>query len=89
MPSLNNPPQLEPKPPPTFFINFNYMEEFCNDVYEIFKIYKAKIKKFHENFILRKSLKIDQKDWLFIARLSLFLGKLKSNVFKIFDPGGS
>ena len=48
---------LDP-PPPTFSINFNYMEEFCDDASKIFKVYKAKIKKSHEKFST-KSLKID------------------------------
>ena len=53
--SFENPPQLEPKPLPTFSINFNYMEEFFNDAYEIFKIYKSKIKKFEKKYFKKIS----------------------------------
>ena len=78
---------LDP-PSPTFLIKFYYMEELCEDAYEVFENNKAKIKKSQEKFISRKSLKIDQKVWLFIVRLNFILEKFKSNNFKIFDPGG-
>jgi hypothetical protein len=49
-----------------------------NDAYDCAKQYKAKMKKTHDQNILRRSFEVGQKVLLYNSRLHLFLGKLKS-----------
>jgi hypothetical protein len=49
-----------------------------NDVYDCAKQYKAKMKKTHDQNILRRSFEVGQKVLLCNSRLHLFPGKLKS-----------
>ena len=50
-----------------------------NDAYENAKIYKQRMKFFHDKQIMRKSFTSSQKVFLFNSRLHLFLGKLCLN----------
>ncbi|XP_061340676.1 uncharacterized protein LOC133287135 [Gastrolobium bilobum] len=55
------------------------LEEFRGNTYENHKLYKEKIKKWHDKRIRNRDLKIGQKVLLFNSRLRLFPGKLKSS----------
>ncbi|KAI3453495.1 hypothetical protein Pfo_010158 [Paulownia fortunei] len=59
-------------------LQINELEELRNDAYENSKIYKARIKDFHDNKISRKIFEVGQKVLLYNSRLHLFLGKLRS-----------
>ena len=54
------------------------LEEIRNDAYENAKIYKQRMKVFHDKHIMRKSFTPGQKVLLFNSRLHLFPGKLCS-----------
>ena len=54
------------------------LEEIRNDAYENAKIYKDKMKVFHDKHIVRKSFEPSQKVLLYDSRLHLFPGKLRS-----------
>ena len=54
------------------------LEEFHNDAYENAKIYKEKMKAWHDKHIIRKEFESGQRVLLFNSQLKLFLGKLKS-----------
>ena len=54
------------------------LEEIRNDAYENAKIYKQRMKVFHDKQIMRKSFTPGQKVLLFNSRLHLFPGKLRS-----------
>ena len=54
------------------------LEEIRNDAYENAKIYKQRMKVFHDKQIMRKSFTPSQKVLLFNSRLHLFSGKLRS-----------
>jgi hypothetical protein len=54
------------------------LEEIRNDAYESARIYKEKMKAFHDKMISRKEFKIGQKALLYQSRLPLFPGKLRS-----------
>ncbi|KAK4411894.1 Retrovirus-related Pol polyprotein from transposon.6 [Sesamum angolense] len=54
------------------------LEELRLDAYENSRIYKEKIKAFHDSFILRKQFDIGQKVLLYNSRLKLMPGKLRS-----------
>ena len=74
-------------------LQLNELDELCNEAYENSKIYKAKIKAFHDKHIQRKNFQINQKVWLFNSRLRLFSRKLKFRwdgpfiVIKAFNHG--
>ncbi|KAH9744776.1 hypothetical protein KPL70_003833 [Citrus sinensis] len=53
------------------------LEEIRNDAYENAKIYKQRMKVFHDKQIMRKSFTPGQKVLLFNSRLHLFPGKLR------------
>ncbi|XP_073307370.1 uncharacterized protein [Primulina huaijiensis] len=59
-------------------LQLNELDELRNDAYENSRIYKAKIKSFHDKTILRKSFEIGKKVLLYNSRLHIFLGKLRS-----------
>ncbi|XP_010272336.1 PREDICTED: uncharacterized protein LOC104608141 [Nelumbo nucifera] len=69
------------------------MEELRNEAYESSRIYKAKMKVFHDKNISRKTFEPVQKVWLFNSRMWLFSGKLKFRwdgsfvVDKVFEVG--
>ena len=54
------------------------LEELRLEAYENSKIYKERVKKFHDNMILRKEFQVGQKVLLFNSRLKLIAGKLRS-----------
>ncbi|XP_041016140.1 uncharacterized protein LOC121258661 [Juglans microcarpa x Juglans regia] len=54
------------------------LEEIHNDAYESARIYKEKLKAFHDKMISRKKFKFGQKVLLYHSRLRLFSGKLHS-----------
>ncbi|RDX64271.1 gag-pol, partial [Mucuna pruriens] len=54
------------------------LDELCLEAYENSKIYKQKVKKFHDQQILRKDFHVGQKVLLFNSRLKLIAGKLRS-----------
>ena len=56
----------------------NELEELRNEAYDNARIYKEKTKKWHDQRILRKELKIGESILLYNSRLRLFPGKLKS-----------
>jgi len=56
----------------------NELEELRNNAYDSFKLYKAHMKKIHDQHIMRKSFEVGQKVFLYNSCLHLFPGKLKS-----------
>ncbi|RDX83492.1 hypothetical protein CR513_35577, partial [Mucuna pruriens] len=54
------------------------LDELCLEAYENSRIYKQKVKKFHDQQILRKDFRVGQKVLLFNSRLKLIAGKLRS-----------
>ena len=54
------------------------LEELRLEAYENSKIYKERVKKFHDHRILRKEFTVGQKVLLFNSRLKLIAGKLRS-----------
>ncbi|XP_068666528.1 uncharacterized protein [Aristolochia californica] len=54
------------------------LEEIHNDAYESVKIYKEKMKAFHDKMISSKDFKVGQKVILYYSRFCLFPGKLRS-----------
>jgi len=56
----------------------NELEEIRNDAYENSKIYKARIKEFHDKRTLRKTFDVGHKVLLYNSRLYLFPGKIRS-----------
>ncbi|RDX96107.1 hypothetical protein CR513_21287, partial [Mucuna pruriens] len=54
------------------------LDELCLEAYENSRIYKHKVKNFHDQQILRKEFQVGQKVLLFNSRLKLIAGKLCS-----------
>ena len=54
------------------------LEEIHLEAYENSKVYKEKVKRFHDSKICRKEFHIGQKLLLFNSRLNLISGKLQS-----------
>ncbi|XP_073061835.1 uncharacterized protein [Primulina eburnea] len=59
-------------------LQLNELDELRNDAYENSRIYKAKIKSFHDKTILRKSFEIGKKVLLYNSRLHIFPEQLRS-----------
>ena len=59
-------------------LHINELEEIRNDAYECAKTYKEKMKRVHDQHILRKTFSSGQKVLLYNSRLHLFSGKLRS-----------
>lgn len=59
-------------------LQLNELAEIRNEAYESSKIYKERMKVFHDRNILRKTFKPLQKVLLYNSRLHLFPGKLRS-----------
>jgi hypothetical protein len=59
-------------------LQIDELEELRNDAYNCAKQYKMKMKKTHDQNILRRSFKVGQKVLLYNSCLYLFPGKLKS-----------
>ncbi|RDX98040.1 hypothetical protein CR513_19104, partial [Mucuna pruriens] len=60
------------------------LEELCLKAYENSRIYKQKVKQFHDNQILKKEFTVGQKVLLFHSRLKLIANKLRSRRDKPF-----
>ena len=54
------------------------LEEMRMNAYESSRLYKEKVKAYHDKKLLKKEFKPGQQVLLFNSRLKLFLGKLKS-----------
>ena len=52
------------------------LDEFRNEAYENARIYKERIKAWHDKHIMRKEFEAGQRVLLFNSRLKLFPGKL-------------
>ena len=71
------------------------LEEFRNEAYENAKIYKEKMKAWHDKHIVRKEFEVGQRVLLFNSGLKLFPRKLKSRwsgpftVTHVFPYGGA
>ena len=59
-------------------LQLSELEEFCNEAYENVKIYKEKMKAWHDKHITMKEFESGQRALLFNSRLKLFPRKLKS-----------
>ena len=59
-------------------IQLSELEELRNEAYDNARIYKDKIKKWHDQRILRKEFRAGEQVLLFNSILKLFPGKLKS-----------
>ena len=59
-------------------LQINELQELRNDAYENSKIYKSRIKDFHDNKISRKIFEVGKKVLLYNSRLHLLFGKLRS-----------
>ncbi|RDY04280.1 hypothetical protein CR513_11998, partial [Mucuna pruriens] len=59
-------------------LHLQELEELRLEAYENSRIYKEKVKHFHDNRILRKEFKVGQKVLLFRSKLRLIVGKLRS-----------
>ncbi|XP_074331720.1 uncharacterized protein LOC141668633 [Apium graveolens] len=72
----------------------NKLDEFHLRAYENNKVYKEKVKRWHDRRLVRKSFVPDQQVLLFNARLRLFPGKIKSRwsgpfIVKVVFPQGA
>ncbi|KAJ4723360.1 Pol polyprotein, partial [Melia azedarach] len=59
-------------------LQLNELEEIRNEAYENSRIYKERMKVFHDKNIVRKTVKPSQKVLLYNSKLHLFPGKLRS-----------
>jgi hypothetical protein len=59
-------------------LQFDELEELRNDAYDCAKLYKAQMKRTHDQNILRISFEVAQKVLLYNSRLHMFPEKLKS-----------
>ena len=71
----------------------NELDELRRESYESFRIYKERLKLFHDKSIVRKTFEPHQKVLLYSSRLHMFLGKLHSRwigsfVVKVVYPYG-
>jgi len=59
-------------------LQLNELEELRNDAYDCARMYKARMKKVHDQNILRRFFELGQKVLLYNSHLHLFPGKLRS-----------
>ena len=59
-------------------LQMNELDEMRREYYESSKIYKEKVKLFHDKHIVRKNFEPQQKLLLYSSRLHIFPGKLCS-----------
>ncbi|XP_019465370.1 PREDICTED: uncharacterized protein LOC109363565 [Lupinus angustifolius] len=59
-------------------LQLQYLEEMRLTAYESFKLYKEKVKLYHDQKIRQKDFWVGQSVLLFNSRMKLFLGKLRS-----------
>ena len=72
----------------------NELDELRCESYESSKIYKERVKLFHDKNIVRKTFEPHQKVLLYNSHLHIFLGKLRSRwtgplIVKVVHPYGS
>ena len=75
-------------------LQLNELEELRRESYESSRIYKERLKSFHDKSIARKSFEPNQKVLLYSSRLHLFPGKLRSRwtspfIVKVVYPYGA
>ena len=72
----------------------NELDELRRESYESSRIYKEKVKLFHDKNIVRKTFEPHQKVLLYSSHLHIFLGKLRSKwigpfIVKVVHPYGT
>ena len=75
-------------------LQMNELDDMRRESYESSRIYKEKVKLFHDKHIVRKTFEPQQKVLLYSSRLHIFLGKLHSRwtgpfVVKTIHPYGA
>ena len=75
-------------------LQMNELDELRSESYESSRIYKEKVKLFHDKNIIRKTFEPHQKVLLYSSRLHIFPGKLHSRwtgpfIVKIVHPYGA
>ena len=75
-------------------LQMNELDELRCESYESLRIYKEKVKLFHDKNIVRKTFEPHQKVLLYSSRLHIFPGKLRSRwtgpfIVKIVHPYGA
>ena len=75
-------------------LQMNELDELRHESYESSRIYKEKVKLFHDKNIVRKSFEPHQKVLLYSSRLHIFPGKLRSRwtrpfIVKMVHPYGA
>ena len=75
-------------------LQLNELEELRRESYESSRIYKERLKLFHDKSIARKTFEPNQKVLLYSSRLHLFTGKLRSRwigpfIIKVVYPYGA
>ncbi|KAK4269611.1 hypothetical protein QN277_022746 [Acacia crassicarpa] len=59
-------------------LQLHELDEFCLGAYENSKLYKEKIKRWHDKRLMPRTFEVGQKVLLYNSRLKFFPGKLKS-----------
>ncbi|XP_019434195.1 PREDICTED: uncharacterized protein LOC109340887 [Lupinus angustifolius] len=59
-------------------LQLQHLEEMRLSAYESSKLYKEKVKMFHDQKLRQKDFRVDQSVLLFKSRMKLFMGKLSS-----------
>ena len=75
-------------------LQMNELEELRRESYESSRIYKERLKLFHDKSIVRKTFEPNQKVLLYSSRFHMFLGKLCSRwigsfIIKVVYPYGA
>ncbi|XP_071714886.1 uncharacterized protein [Rutidosis leptorrhynchoides] len=73
-------------------LDLSALDELRRDAYESSKIYKEKMKAFHDKQIVRRTFEVGQSVWLFNSRLKLFadgLGRVTTYVVTKVTPYGA
>ena len=75
-------------------LQMNELDELRHESYKSSRIYKEKVKLFHDKNIVRKNFEPHQKVLLYSSRLHIFPGKLRSRwtgpfIVKIVHPYGA
>ena len=75
-------------------LQMNELEELRRESYESSRIYKERLKLFHDKSIVRKTFEPNQKVLLYSSRFHMFLGKLRSRwigsfIVKVVYPYGA
>jgi hypothetical protein len=57
-------------------LDLSYLGEWRNEAYENARLFKAKVKKWHDRRILKREFHVGEKVLLYRSRLRFFIGKL-------------